>query len=251
MAWITRTRRWRGSPVIGVCNFPTRVFAYSYELIHEAVGSDPSWPCYRGVLGAVVLLDPDYILTEVDLEELGDEVDLIHVANWIDLRRAWDLDIRRRNPGRPSAGLVVSDDFRSSERSPWDIEHEAVSVRRVRYPVPAELRLLFRSSGDYAGIGSRVAALTHSSSGDIVKEAFGVRTGNVADELDAISRLRLDPSTPGGLWDHLVGVFSTELARDVVARMETSKASSMPGMTGLPEASRRRSLKCLSRRPAR
>ena len=167
--------------------------------------------------GAVVLLDPDYILTEVDLEELGDEVDLIHVANWIELRRAWDLDIRRRNPGRPSAVLVVSDDFRSSSDLPWDIEHEAVSVRRVRYPVPDELRLLFRSSGDYAD-RLAVAALKHRSSVDIVKEAFGVRTGNVADELDAISRLRLDPSTPGFLWDHLVGIFSTELARDVVAR---------------------------------
>ena len=40
------------------------------------------------------MLDPDGLLGNIDLEELADEVDVIRVVNWIELRRTWDLDIR-------------------------------------------------------------------------------------------------------------------------------------------------------------
>lgn len=177
--------------------------------------------------GAAVLLDPDGMLTQVDLEELADEVEVIHVADWIDLRRAWDLDIRRRDSVQLAAVLIVSDDFRSANDLPWDIEHEAAAVIRVRCPVPDELRPLFRSSGDFAD-PLAAAAERHRSTADIVKAAFEIRSGQVADELDAIARLRLDPATPAAIWDHLLDVFVTQLARDVVARRG--------GLDGLQEA---------------
>ena len=167
--------------------------------------------------GAVVLLDPDGLLGYLDLEELADEVDVIRVVNWIELRRTWDLDIRRRDPLQLGVVLIVNDDFRSGTDLPWDIEHEAAAVIRVRCPVPDELRPIFRSSGEFAD-ALAAAATQHRSAVGIVIDAFKIRSGGDADELETIARLRLDPSTPEALWDQLVGLFTTELARDVVAR---------------------------------
>jgi len=84
--------------------------------------------------GAVVLLDPDGLLGDIDLEELADEVDVIRVVNWIELRRTWDLDIRRREPAQLGVVLIVSDDFRFGTDLPWDIEQSpgCVSTPRLR-----------------------------------------------------------------------------------------------------------------------
>lgn len=167
--------------------------------------------------GVVVLMDPDGLLSDIDLEELADEVDVACVANWLELRRTWDLDVRRRELAQLGAVLIVNDDFRTATDLPWDIEHEAAAVIRVRCPVPDELRPLFCSSGELAD-RLAAAAKRHRSAVEIVRAAFKIRTGNAADELETIARLRLDPSTPEALWDQLAGMFETELARDIVAR---------------------------------
>ena len=46
--------------------------------------------------GAVVILDPDGVLTDADVDELAETIEVIRVTDWIELRRVWDLDIRRR-----------------------------------------------------------------------------------------------------------------------------------------------------------
>ena len=150
----------------------------------------------EGISGTVVLLDPDSALTTSDIEDIADRIELIVVSDWLELRRLWDLDVRR-SPGTSSrAVLVVSPEFETPRDLPWDIEHEASAVLRVRFPVPADLRPLFRAAGDQADCLVEAAA-EHRDPATAVAVAYGIRTGNSKDELDAIARLRLDPTTLG------------------------------------------------------
>ena len=164
--------------------------------------------------GVVVILDPDGALTDADVADLAGTIEVIRVTNWIDLRRVWDLDIRRRENYQGVALLVVSGDIESTNDLPWDVEHEATAVVRVRWPVPAEIRPLFRAARDHADVLAE-AAQSHASTGDILAAAFGIHYGASADELDTVARLRLDPSTPPELWDVLSQVLVTPLARQI------------------------------------
>ena len=164
--------------------------------------------------GVVVILDPDGALTDADVADLAGTIEVIRVTNWIDLRRVWDLDIRRRENHQGVALLVVSGDFENANDLPWDVEHEATAVVHVRWPVPAEIRPLFRVARDHADALAE-AARSHASTGDILAAAFGIRYGAAADELDTVARLRLDPSTPTELWDILSQVLVTPLARQI------------------------------------
>ena len=170
-----------------------------------------------GLPGTIVLLDPDGVMTEVDIDELADECELFRVDDWVGLRCVWDLDIRQRDQFQRVGVLVGNHEFKSAIDLPWDIEHEAATTVRVRWPVPSDLRPLFRAAGDQADALAE-ASLDHSSSKAIVAAAFKVRPGSVADELDAIARLRLDPATPRELWDALGGIFVTPLAQEVAVR---------------------------------
>jgi len=165
--------------------------------------------------GPVVLLDPDRLLTNVDLDELGDAVELIRVGDWAELRCAWDLRVRKPSSLHPVWVIVMSEDFQTASDLPWDVETEAISTIRIRWPVPVELRPLFRVVGDHAD-DIADAARHHRATSDVVTTAFKIRLGGVGDELDAIARLCLNPTTPTELWDALDGAFSTRLARDVV-----------------------------------
>lgn len=167
-----------------------------------------------GAPDTVVILDPDGALTDIDVSWLAEAIDVIRITDWIELRRVWDLDIRQREDHREVALLIVSDDFETTSDLPWDVEHEAASILRIRWPVPAEIRSLFRVAGDYADALAE-AARTHVSTGDIVATAFGIRPGAPADELETVARLRLDPSTPPELWEVLSRVLLTPLARQI------------------------------------
>jgi hypothetical protein len=168
--------------------------------------------------GVVVILDPEGALTDADVADLARTIEVIRVTNWIALRRVWDLDIRRRESYQHVALLVVSGDLESANDLPWDVEHEATAVVRLRWPVPTEIRLLFQGAGEHADALTE-AARTHASTGEILAAVFGTRYGTPAQELDTVAMLRLDPSTPGELWDVLSQVFVTPLARQIaVAR---------------------------------
>ena len=43
----------------------------------------------------IVLLDPEGLLTADDIEDFGASVRVLRAGNWLELRRVWDLDIRR------------------------------------------------------------------------------------------------------------------------------------------------------------
>ena len=86
--------------------------------------------------GAVVILDAEGALAEPDVEDLRQAIEVIRITDWSELRRVWDLDIRRRSECERAALLIVTDDFVGANDLPWDIEHDAVAVARVRWPVP-------------------------------------------------------------------------------------------------------------------
>jgi hypothetical protein len=164
--------------------------------------------------GAVVIIDAEGALAEADIEELRETTHVIRITDWIELRRVWDLDIRQRPGSELAALLIVSEDFVASTDLPWDIERDATAVVRIRWPVPVELRTLFRVAGDHADALAE-AAKTHGAANEIVALAYGIRPGAPADELNAVSQIRLDPSTPPELWDALSLTFRTPLARQV------------------------------------
>ena len=92
--------------------------------------------------GTAVMLDPDGVLDEISLTDLEAASRVIRVRDWANLRRAWDLDIRRRGPGEPLTLVCVSSsDFATATDLPWDIEQEVDEVIRLRWPVPAEIRI--------------------------------------------------------------------------------------------------------------
>jgi hypothetical protein len=164
--------------------------------------------------GAVVILDAESVLADADVEDLRQEMDVIPITDWIELRRVWDLDIRHRSERARTALLIRAEDFAGPSDLPWDIEREAAAVARVRWPVPIELRPLFRVAGEQADALAG-AARSNAPANEIVAIAYGVRPGASADELDAVARLRLDPSTPPELWDALTQTLMTSLARQV------------------------------------
>jgi hypothetical protein len=161
--------------------------------------------------GVVVILDPDAVLTPPDVDDIADHIETKQVISWLELRRLWDLDIRRRSGVARAAILVRSSEFATPTELPWDIEHEACAVLRVRWPVPSELRALFRVSGDHADDLAEATA-RNLLPGATIAAAYAIRTGSTADELEAVVRLRCDPSTPPELWEALESVFLSSLA---------------------------------------
>ena len=102
------------------------------------------WSQLREVLdrtwGATVVLDPDGVLDEDAITSLAEACRVIQADGWPDLRRVWDLDVRRRSDSARTLICVSSAEFAAATDLPWDIEHEADEVIRLRWPVPTELR---------------------------------------------------------------------------------------------------------------
>ena len=164
---------------------------------------------------ATVLLDPDGVLDEYTITGVAETCRVIQVDDWVSLRRVWDLDIRLRTDESQTLVCVESAEFATAADLPWDIEHEADEVIRLRWPVPVELRALLRAA-DPASVENLVSAAgRHTGVVDIVASAYGVAFGDPGPELDGVVRLRLVPEAPEELWDVLAGILTTPAARSV------------------------------------
>ena len=165
--------------------------------------------------GTTVVLDPDGVLDEHAITSVAEACRMIRADDWVSLRRVWDLDIRLRTDESQTLVCVASAEFATAVDLPWDIEHEADDVIRLRWPVPLELRALLRSADPTSAENLISAAGRHTSVADIVASAYGVALGDSGPELDGVVRLRLVPETPEELWDVLAGILTTPAARSV------------------------------------
>ena len=165
--------------------------------------------------GTTVVLDPDGVLDEHALTSVAEACRMIRADDWDSLRRVWDLDIRRVLEGPATLVCVSSAEFATAVDLPWDIEHEADDVIRLRWPVPLELRALLRAADPTSAEKLISAADTHTSVANIVASAYGVVFGDPGHELDGVVRLRLVPETPEELWDVMAGILTTPAAHSV------------------------------------
>ena len=165
--------------------------------------------------GATVVLDPDGVLDEQAITSVAEACRVARVDDWVGLRRVWDLDIRRVSDGPPTLVCVASAEFATAVDLPWDIEHEADEVIRLRWPVPIELRALLGAADPTSAEKLISAAAKHPDVADIVASAYGVAFGEPGPELDGVVRLRLVPETPEELWDVLAGILTTPAAHSV------------------------------------
>ena len=85
--------------------------------------------------GATVVLDPSGLFDQQSTGALSEDCEIIRVSDWGELRCAWDLVVRRR-PESPHRLVVVhAPEFATPTDLPWDIQHEAADVIRLRRPV--------------------------------------------------------------------------------------------------------------------
>jgi hypothetical protein len=166
--------------------------------------------------GAIVILDPERLLSDTEAAHLAENHALRHAEDWRQLRLLWDVDVRGSPPHEPFVILVRSTAFTSPTDLPWDIEHEAAVVVRLRWPVPTELREAFRAAPELAD-GLAAATKTHHAPPDILAEALEYRPGDAASELRAVARLRADPGTPAAVWDAVAASLRTDLANRTAA----------------------------------
>lgn len=164
---------------------------------------------------ATVVLDPDGVLGHRDIATIEETCKMILVDDWIGLRCTWDLEVRRGSRRAHVLVLVTSSAFSRPTELPWDIEHEAAGVIRLRWPVPVQLRALLRVS-DHEDSENLIRASDGCPDvSQIVATAYGITLGDPGFELDVVVRRRLDPATPDELWDVLAGVLTTPAARSV------------------------------------
>lgn len=91
--------------------------------------------------GRIMLLDPDDVLDAEALAALAERFEVIRAVDWAALRSAWDSQVRRRKADEPPVVVCVSSpEFVATTDLPWDVEHEADEMIRLRWPFPAELR---------------------------------------------------------------------------------------------------------------
>lgn len=166
--------------------------------------------------GVTVVLDPDGVLDGPAVTNVAEVCRVIQVDDWAGLRRAWDLDVRRRGPDEPQTLVFVSStEFATATDLPWDIEHETDEVIRLRWPVPAGLRSLLRVADAAVAENLISAADRYTDVADIIASAYGVAFGDPGPELESVARLRLVPETPEELWDVLAELLITPAALSV------------------------------------
>lgn len=164
-----------------------------------------------------VVLDPDGILKPADLEAYGS---VVEARDWYAIRKAYEHEGRRRPAIPPKLIVLVhSQDHRESRDLPFDIE-QASEVARVRVPAPPECRQLVLDLPD--DLSNQAIHVCQQSPRDtvaaLVAALWGVALPRDADpvrELDALIRLRSDPTVPPSLWTLLEGRFQTELAQSL------------------------------------
>lgn len=166
--------------------------------------------------GIAVVLDPDGVLDESALTDVEAVCRVIRVHDWASIRRAWDLDIRRRVPGEALTLVCVSSaEFTTVTDLPWDIEQEADEVIRLRWPVPTEIRALLRVADPASAENLLRDADKHADAADIMASAYGIVFGDPGSEIEGVVRHRLVPETTDELWDALAGVLTTPAARSI------------------------------------
>lgn len=153
-----------------------------------------------------LVVDPRNV---IDASEVGEFGDVVEVADWFALRRAYERFGKSRSEGGPPLVLLVrTDHVREPRDLPYDIEH-AAAVVRIRVPAPPDLRALVL--GLDHELSDRAVGALRSNPADplsaIVSRTWGVvLPGDHTDqvrELDALIRLRTDPSVPNALWPHV------------------------------------------------
>jgi hypothetical protein len=165
-----------------------------------------------------VVLDPDCILNTADLGTYGT---VIEACDWYTIRKAYEHEGRRRPVVAPKLIILVhSQDHRESRDLPFDIE-QASEVARVRVPVPPEYRRLVLDLLD--DLSNQAIHVFQRQPRDpvaaLVAALWGVAlpdNGDPVRELDALIRLRSDPTVPPSLWVFLNQRFRTELAQALV-----------------------------------
>ena len=166
--------------------------------------------------GVTVVLDPDGVLDGPAVTNVAEVCRVIQVDDWAGLRRAWDLEVRRRGPDESQTLVCVSSaEFVKVTDLPWDIEHEAGEVIRLRWPVPAVLRSLLRVADPAIAENLISAADRYTDVADIIVSAYGVAFGDPGPEFESVARLRLVPETPEELWDVLAATLTTPAALSV------------------------------------
>jgi hypothetical protein len=170
-----------------------------------------------GSAGTGIILDPDRLLDDTDIADLHNGPSEVHTADtWADLRVLWDLELRPRKLTSDVLVLVRSPDFISATDLPWDVEHQVFTVIRLRWPVPIDLRAAFRSTPTVADELADAANSNHTTCG-ILSTALRFQPGDPAGELNAVARLRSDPTTGDEIWGVLAPCLSTDLAHQTAA----------------------------------
>ena len=165
--------------------------------------------------GTTIVLDPDGVLSHQDLATIGESCGVIQVDDWIGLRCAWDLRVRRWSDEAHNLVLVTSSEFARPTDLPWDIEQDATEVIRLRWPVPVELRALLRVADPTNAENLIRVTDKHTDIAGILASAYGIAFGNPGHELAGVTRLRLAAETPDELWEALARVLTTPAARGV------------------------------------
>jgi len=168
--------------------------------------------------GPVVVLDPDSILSDFEIADIGHDYTVRIASHWHELRVIWDLEIRAdAHPETVDVVIVQSDEFTAAIELPWDIEHEAAHVIKLRWPVPAGLRDVFRIAPHLSDVLAE-AATSHGSVNDILAHALDYAPGDPGSELGLVARLRTEPTTSEVLWDVLADHLRTDLAQRTALR---------------------------------
>lgn len=100
--------------------------------------------------GPVVVIDPDAIVTDREIEVAFGATEVLTVRDWFELRREWERCGRHR--GGPGLRLVLvtrDPGVTSATDLPFDVEQRSV-VRRIRVPAPPDVRVAVTALDDEA-----------------------------------------------------------------------------------------------------
>lgn len=163
-----------------------------------------------------IVLDPDSLLGERDLKDMGHDVELEMAHDWLDLRRIYERSGRGRLPeNRPLVIVVSSEELRESRRLPWDIERTS-KVTKIRLPAPEAVRGLILALPEEMQDHALEASSGPDPLGALLLSVWGIglpRSGaSGADEMDAVIRLRTDPTVPESIWPSIKKRLRTQLA---------------------------------------
>lgn len=178
-------------------------------------------PLMSAVSRVKIVLDPDRLLGQADFEALGREAKLVTAGDWLALRRSYEQSGRgRRADDLPLVMVVSSDDLREPRDLPWDVD-QGSEVVRIRCTAPGPVRQLILTLPE----GLQDQALEASSGRDpllglmLALWGIGLPESGASDlvELEAVIRLRTDPTTPSGIWPLVRPRLRTALASSLAA----------------------------------